>query len=243
MKVLITGASRGIGRALALRLARRYTLVLHASSEDSLAAVWAELPEAERHHRLCADFSDPAAVRDFCRRLKSQHGDELYAVINNAGLALDKPLLYQPESDIDRMLQVNLKAPIAICKTAYKMFHARRKGVILNIGSCVGETGNAFQSIYAASKAGLVAFTKSLAKEAGLLLQEHAVRIVSIAPGFIETAMTAAIPAAERQRYLGQIPAGRFGRTDDVAGLVAFLLSDDAAYINGSEIKINGGLL
>jgi 3-oxoacyl-[acyl-carrier protein] reductase len=243
MKVLITGASKGIGRAIARRLAGRYDLIVHASTEESLAPLWEELADPGRHHRLCADFTDPAAVRAFCRELKNRHGDDLYAVINNAGVALDKPLLYQPEADIDTMIQVNLKAPIAISKTALKVFYRRQKGVILNIGSCVGETGNAFQSIYAATKAGLAAFSKSLAREAGVLLHDHSLRILSIAPGFIETAMTDRIPAADRQQYLGRIPSGRFGQADDVAELVAFLLSDSAAYINGSEIKINGGLL
>src|SRR5579863_4916037 len=109
MQVLVTGASKGIGRAIALRLQREYSLILHASSEDSLTPIFAELEQPERHHKLCADFSDAAAVKSFCSELKKQFSDELYAVINNAGITLDKSLLFQPESDIDRMLQVNLK--------------------------------------------------------------------------------------------------------------------------------------
>ncbi|MEI6411221.1 MAG: SDR family NAD(P)-dependent oxidoreductase [Bacteroidota bacterium] len=243
MKVLVTGASKGIGKAIALKLAAQYELILHASSEENLDALWLELPNPERHSRLCADFSNPEALGDFCRQLKKLHSQSLYAVVNNAGIALDKPLLFQPETEIDAMIQVNLKAPILISKTAFKMFHSRKTGVILNISSCVGETGNAFQGIYAATKAGLVAFTKSISKEAGALLHEHNLRILAISPGFIETSMTERIPAADKDRYLRQIPSGRYGKPEEVAALVAFLLSENAAYINGSEIKINGGLI
>lgn len=244
MKVLVTGSSKGIGKAIALQLAARYELILHASSEESLAGTWEALPRRERHHRLCADFSNPEEGKAFCSRLKKEHGHDLYGVVNNAGIALDKPLLFQPETEIDAMIQVNLKAPILICKTAMKIFHPRKKGVIINIGSCVGETGNAFQSIYSATKAGLVAFSKSMAREAGALLREdHSIRVLTVSPGFIETAMTARIPDAEKQFYHDKIPSGRFGRPQDVAALIEFLLSEQAAYINGSEIKINGGML
>lgn len=244
MKVLVTGSSKGIGKAIAQQLAGRYELILHASSEENLDEVWEALPGRERHHRLCADFSNAEEVKTFCSRLKKEHGEDLYAVVNNAGIALDKPLLFQPETEIDAMIQVNLKTPILICKTAMKIFHNRKKGVIINLGSCVGEMGNAFQSIYSATKAGLVAFSKSLAKEAGALLHEdHGIRVLTVSPGFIETGMTDRIPDADKQFYRDKIPSGRFGQTEDVAALVAFLLSEEAAYINGSEIKINGGLL
>src|SRR6202012_1031982 len=123
-------------------------------------------------------------------------GDGLYAVINNAGLTFDKPLNYQPEKEIDAMLNVNLRAPIMICKTAMKIFGLNSKGVIINISSIIGEKGNAFQSVYAATNAGLTALSKSLAQEAGALADTHDIRVLSISPGFIETDMTAAIPEA-----------------------------------------------
>jgi len=243
MKVLITGASKGIGRAIALKLQERYSLVLHASSPENLEPLWKELQHPGLHEQLCADLSDPEALKNFCSAIKKQYAPDLYAVINNAGITLDKSLLFQPEGDIDRMLQVNLKAPFMISKAAFKIFHSRGKGVIINIGSCVGEMGNAFQCVYAATKAGLAAFSKSLAREAGALLQEHNIRVFSVSPGYIETSMTGKIPEADRAKYMGNIPAKRLGKPEEVAGVIAFLLSDEAAYINGSEIKINGGIV
>ncbi|HTM99285.1 MAG TPA: SDR family oxidoreductase, partial [Pedobacter sp.] len=156
-KVLITGASRGIGLAIANKLANQYELILHATNEQSFTR---PIPNSSI---ISADFSDPEQVTAFCKRLKKEHGDELYAIINNAGVTLDNSIIFQSEKDIDKMLNVNLKAPIMICKTAMKIFNVRKKGVIINVGSVIGETGNAFQSIYAATKAGLVAFSKSLA--------------------------------------------------------------------------------
>lgn len=243
MKVLITGASKGIGKAMALKLQEQYSLVLHASAEESLASVWQGLSDPGKHSKLCADLSDAAVVKEFCSQVKKQCADDLYAVINNAGITLDKPLLFQPESDIDKILQVNLKAPIMISKTAFKIFHGKQKGVIINISSCVGEMGNAFQSIYAASKAGLVAFSKSLAREAGALLQQHEIRVFTVSPGYIQTSMTDKIPEAEKTKYMSSIPAKRLGQASEVANVVAFLLSPEAAYINGSEIKVNGGIV
>jgi 3-oxoacyl-[acyl-carrier protein] reductase len=235
-KILITGASRGLGLALAKKLSSGYHLILHASKEASFTTI---LPGVDL---LCADFADDSQLTEFCKRLKKEHGDDLYAVINNAGITFDKPINFQPEREIEAMLNVNLKAPILICKTAMKIFGLNKTGVIINVSSVVGETGNAFQSVYAATKAGLVALSKSLAQEAAALNEEHTIRVLSVSPGFIETEMTAAIPVAEREKYRKMIPSRRFGSVDDVAGLIVFLLSDEAAYINGSNIPINGGI-
>lgn len=237
LKVLITGASRGLGLAISKKLAADYTLILHASKPESFLTV----PPGS--HLLCADFSDKDQLTNFCKQLKKDHGNTLYAVINNAGATLDKSLIFQPERDIDLMLQVNLKAPIMICKTAMKIFSLNKRGVIVNISSCVGTTGNAFQSVYAATKAGLIALSKSLAQEAGALNETHQIRVLSVSPGFIETDMTHAIPESEKKKYLQLIPAKRFGKPEDVAETIAFLLSDKASYINGTNIPINGGLI
>ena len=236
-KILITGASRGLGLAISNILSKEYTLILHATRKESFTHI------EPGSHLLCADLSDRQELNEFCTRLKKEHGDTLVAVINNAGITLDKSLIYQPENDIDRILQVNLKAPIMICKAAMKIFTLKKRGVIINVSSVVGETGNAFQAVYAATKAGLVAFSKSLAKEVAALNEEHAIRILSIAPGFIETDMTDRIPEAEKQKFLTSIPANRFGSVNEVAEVVAFLVSDKASYINGTNININGGLL
>ncbi|RZL14299.1 MAG: SDR family oxidoreductase [Pedobacter sp.] len=221
---------------MARRLDQDYCLILHASREEHVTEL------REGNYVLAADLSDPDALKDFCKRLKAEHGDDLYAVINNAGVAIDKPLIYQPERDIDHMMQVNLKAPIIITKAVIKLFGAKGKGVIINVSSCVATTGNAYQSVYAATKAGLISFSRSMAKEVSLIYEGSQIRVLSIAPGFIETAMTAAIPDKEKVKYLEMIPSGRFGKPEDIAETVAFLLSERSAYINGSSIDINGGL-
>jgi 3-oxoacyl-[acyl-carrier protein] reductase len=141
------------------------------------------------------------------------------------------------------MLNVNLRAPIMISKTAMKIFGLLNRGVIINISSVVGESGNAFQSVYAATKAGLVALSRSLAQEAAALNESHHIRVLSVSPGFIETDMTAIIPEKIKEKYLNLIPSKRFGNVDDVADTIAFLLSDKASYINGTNIHINGGLI
>jgi len=236
-KILITGASRGLGLAISKALSKEYTLILHATRKESFTDV------DPKHHLLCADLSNLTELNEFCKRLKKEHGDTLYGVINNAGITFDKPLVYQPENEIDRMLQVNLKAPIMICKAVMKQFLLNKQGVIINVSSCVGETGNAFQAVYSATKAGLAALSKSLAREVAALSEEHAIRILSIAPGFIETEMTDKVPENFRQEYLKAIPANRFGNVNEVADVVAFLISDKASYINGTNININGGIL
>jgi len=236
-KILITGASRGLGLAISKRLSAEYSLILHASKKESFEGFDPGVAV------LCADFSDNEQLADFCKTLKREHGDDLYAVINNAGVTFDKSLIYQPEQEIDKMLQINLKAPIMICKTAMKIFSLNKSGVIINISSVVGETGNAFQAVYAATKAGLVGLTRSLAQEAAALNEQHNIRILSISPGFIETDMTATIPDTEKEKYLKMIPAHKFGKAEDIAETIAFLLSDKAAYINGTNLHINGGLI
>ncbi len=235
-KVLITGASKGLGLAMARKLDQDYCLILHASKDENITEL------REGNFVLAADLSIADELKEFCKRLKSEHGDDLFAVINNAGVSIDKPLVFQPERDIDKMIMVNLKAPIMISKTVIKIFGLKNRGVIINVSSCVAETGNAFQSIYAATKAGLIAFSKSMAKEAAELYEDHQIRVLSISPGFIETPMTDAIPQFEKEKYLKMIPAQRFGKADEIAETVAFLLSDKASYINGSNIEVNGGL-
>ena len=242
VKVLITGASKGIGRAIALRLKDTYPLILHSSHPSTLGQTL-ELLGGGGHSVLCADFSDQYAVTEFLKRLKSDHGKDLYGVVNNAGASINKALMFQPENDIDHMLQVNMKVPVLISKTAFKMFQQRNRGVIINMSSIVGVLGNAFQSLYAATKGALIAFSRSLAKEAGKINCDppNRVRVLSIVPGYIETDMTAAVPEAQHAEYLAQIPLHRSGIPEDVANLVNYLLSDQATFINGSVIPITGG--
>jgi len=222
---------------MAKRLNSDYCLILHASKDENITQF------RDGNFVLAADLSNADELQEFCNRLKREHGNDLYAVINNAGISMDKPLAFQPEKDIDRMIMVNLKAPIMISKTAIKGFGLRNKGVIINVSSCVAETGNAFQAVYAATKAGLIAFSKSMAKEAAALYPDHQIRVLSISPGFIETPMTDTVPDSEKEKYLKMIPAQRFGRAEEVADTIAFLLSDQASYINGTNIAVNGGLV
>ncbi len=235
-KILITGASRGLGLEISKKLSKNYQLILHASTPDSFTEV---IPNSQL---LCADFSDPEQITSFCKQLKKEHGDSLYGIINNAGVTFDNSLIYQTEKHIDTMLTVNLKAPIMICKIAMKIFSLNKTGVIINISSIVGESGNAFQAVYASTKAGLIALSKSLAQEVAALNDDHQIRVLSVSPGFIETDMTNTLPEEQKEKYLKMIPSKRFGKAEDVADAICFLLSDKAAYINGTNININGGL-
>ena len=235
-KILITGASRGLGLEISKKLSKEYQLILHASNTDSFTEV---IPNS---HLLCADFSDPEQIANFCKQLKKEHGDDLYGIINNAGITFDNSLIYQSEKHIDAMVNVNLKAPIMICKTAMKIFSLNKTGVIINISSVVADTGNAFQAVYASTKAGLIALSKSLAQEAAALNDDHQIRVLSVSPGFIETDMTSKLPEEQKEKYLKMIPSKRFGKVEDVADTICFLLSDKAGYINGTNIHVNGGL-
>ncbi len=241
-KVLITGASRGIGRATALHLANEgYALLLHASREASLQPLIASLPAGTRYEVLTADFSEEDALKQFTGTLKKANKD-LYGIVSNAGIALDKALVFQPQADIDNMIRVNLMAPILLAKAAMKIFPRNGEGVFLGIGSCVGEMGNAFQSVYAATKAANVALIKSLAQEVGQLHGSQTIRFLTLSPGFIQTDMVESLSEEIQADFLSKIPSRRAGTPAEVAQTIAFLLRDEAAYINGSEIKINGGL-
>lgn len=239
-QILITGASRGIGLAIVKMLANDYTLILHGRDSAALQSLVSELPGS--HCFIVADLSKKEELNQLCKELKKIAPD-LYAVINNAGITKDKPLLFQSEDDMDELLAVNVKAPLMINKTVLKLLHSKGRGVIINMGSCVGEMGNAFQVAYAMSKAAVLSMTKSIAKEITALNPDSKIRAVCVSPGFINTDMTANIDAATIAKYLQLIPSKRIGTSQEVASVVKFLLSEEASYINGVEIKINGGLV
>ncbi len=239
---LVTGGSRGIGRACAEVLAARgaHVAVGYASREEAARAVCEAIAEAGgRAIPVAIDVSDPAAVQagvDTCVR---ELGG-LQILVNNAGISIDALLLRASLEDLRRTLAVNLEGAFACCKAAVRhILRAKTAGRIINVSSVVGEQGNVGQSMYAASKAGLIGLTKSLARE----LAPRGVTVNAVAPGFIETDMTAqAIAGDRRDALLGQIPLGRIGAPADVAEAVAFLAAPAAAYVTGHVLRVNGGL-
>ena len=243
MKVLITGAGSGIGYAIAKKLHKKFDLIVHASKKENLDKTWTLIEGSGEHERLIADLSNPKEVNLFCKQLKQKYNDSLHAVVNNAGVSLDKSIIYQPEKEIDHMLNINLKAPIMICKAAMKIFTRKQTGIIINISSTVAETGNAFQAVYSATKSAIITFSKSLAREVAELNKNHNIRVLSVSPGIIDTEILKSIPEEILNKYIELTPSRRLGKAEEVAETIAFLLSDKAEFINGTDLKINGGII
>ena len=238
----VTGASRGIGRAIAIDLARNGADVAlvgrdRAALDETAAAVLAARDGAKAHVIL-ADVADEAAVQAAVAETIAQFG-KLDIAVANAGQSTDGLMLRFKSADLDRLLDVNLKSAFYLSAAVTKPMVKARAGAIVFISSIVGVTGNAGQSAYAATKAGLLGLTRSLAKELG----SRNVRVNAVAPGLIETAMTAQMPEAARAHYLQTIPLGRPGTPDDVSGVVTFLCSDASRYVTGQTIVVDGGLV
>lgn len=238
---LVTGASRGIGRACALELARRgfHVVAAWVSSEEGAQATLAEIRAAGgQGEAVKLDVGDTRACAAEVERIVAAHG-RLDVLVNNAAVSLDALVVRLKDEDWDRQLAVNLTGPMALCRAAARPMMKQRAGSIVNLVSVVGESGNAGQSAYAAAKAGLIGFTKSLARE---LASRH-VRVNAVSPGFIETDMTGRLSDEQRQKILSQVPLARLGRPEEVARAVAFLATDDGAYVTGEVLRVNGGLL
>ncbi|MCI9277416.1 3-oxoacyl-[acyl-carrier-protein] reductase [bacterium D16-50] len=237
---LVTGASRGIGRAVAQRLARMGATVLvnYNGSLDRAMEVVQEIQEAGgRGEAICCDVSDYGACGRMAEEIikKYAHVDIL---VNNAGVTRDNLILRMSEEEYDKVLDTNLKGAFNTIRHLSRYFLKQRGGNIINISSVSGVTGNAGQANYSASKAGLIGLTKSVARE----LAGKGVRVNAVAPGFIETEMTQALPEKAREAAVASIPAGRMGTVEDVARLVAFLAGKGADYITGQVICVDGGM-
>jgi 3-oxoacyl-[acyl-carrier protein] reductase len=237
---LVTGGSRGIGRACALAFAARGAKVAvnYASNEAAAQETARGITAAGGEARLLRfDVADRAAAEAAVAEVTTAWG-RLDVLVNNAGMAIDGLLLRLKDEDLDRQLAVNLKGAMHMAKAVAKPMMKQRQGAIINLTSVVGEMGNAGQSVYAATKAALIGFTKSLARE----LASRSIRVNAVSPGFIDTEMTQAIPEALRAKMIEQIPAGRLGTAEEVAGAVVFLASREAAYITGEILRVNGGM-
>ena len=236
---LVTGASRGIGQAIAHALGKAGATVIGTStSAEGAARIGEQLAAAGLSGRGAVwNALEPASTETLLQGLEAAQGLPTL-LINNAGIARDALILRMKSEDWDQTLLVNLSAVFRLTKACLRRMLKERHGRIINIGSVVGSIGNAGQVHYSAAKAGLVGFTKSLARE----IATRNITVNTVAPGFIETDMTAALNETQRAAYLGQIPAGRFGTVAEVASAVMFLASPGAAYITGQTLHVNGGM-
>ena len=238
---LVTGGSRGIGRAICLELAAGGASVLvnfnrsGEAAQEVVAEITANGGEASA---LQADVSDEAQVAELFKRARAL-GGRLDILVNNAGMTRDNVIMMMKPADFDDVLATNLRSCWLCCKAAARLMMRQRSGSIVNITSVVGIAGNGGQTNYAASKAGIIGLTKSLAKE----LAVRGVRVNALAPGFVDTAMTADLSPELKQSALEAIPLGRMGAPDDIAHAVAFLASDHAAYITGQTLVVDGGMV
>jgi len=237
---LVTGASRGIGRAIALRLSRAGAYIVvnyhgnQAAAEESLGAIVAQGGQGELSR---FDVSDENLLDTTVKNLVDRH-KKIDILVNNAGVAIDNLLMRTKQVDWDQVIGTNLKGTVLCTKVVSRYMIRQRAGRIINLSSVVGQMGNVGQSLYAASKAGIIGFTKAIARE----LASRGVTVNAVAPGFIETDMTARLPEKLREEFLRSIPLGRFGSCDEVAEMVLFLAAPGAGYITGQVVGVNGGL-
>ena len=235
---LVTGASRGIGRAIAGRLAEQGAIVVAAARGDHAHGTAADLTsKGWRAEAVSLDVTDQAAVGRLPGAIIERHG-RLDIVVSNAGITRDQLLMRMKRDDWDAVLATNLTATFSLAQAAMRPMLRQRGGRIIAVSSVVGQMGNAGQTNYAASKAGLIGFAKALARE----VASRGITVNVVAPGMIETDMTRAITEKAQVDWATQIPLGRLGVPDDVASAVCFLASDEASYITGHVLAVNGGM-
>ena len=239
--VLVTGASRGIGRAIAVAFGRGGAKVAlnyagnEAAANEALGLVkQAGAAEAKLYQ---FDVADPAACAAAVESVVAELGG-LHVLVNNAGISIDQLVMRMKDDDWNRSLQVNLTGNFNLIRAAARPMMKAKGGAIVNITSVVGEMGNAGQAAYAAAKAGQIGLTKAVARE----LASRNIRVNAVAPGYIETDMTAALPEAAKAKLNDMIPLSRLGTAADVASAVAFLASDQASYVTGEVLRVNGGM-
>ncbi|OOE88647.1 MULTISPECIES: 3-oxoacyl-ACP reductase FabG [Salinivibrio] len=233
---LVTGASRGIGRATAELLAERgATVIGTATSEKGAAAISDYL--GENGKGLALNVTSPESVAEVLDTIKKEFGD-VDILVNNAGITRDNLLMRMKDDEWQDIMDTNLTSIFRLSKAVLRAMMKKRCGRIINIGSVVGVMGNAGQANYAAAKAGVIGFTKSMARE----VAARGITVNTVAPGFIETDMTKALNDEQRAATLAQVPAGRLGDPKEIAATVAFLASDDAAYMTGETLHVNGGM-
>lgn len=235
---VVTGASRGIGLATAVELARGGAGVALLARDEGRAREAADQLPAGRGHAFACDVGDPEQIAVTVKRIEAELGP-ISILVNNAGLTRDRLLLRTRDEDWDDVLKVNLRGPFTMIRTVCRGMIRRREGVIVNVSSVVGLMGNPGQANYASAKAGLVGLTKSVARE----LAPRGIRANVVAPGFIETSMTADLDPESREFLLARIPLGHLGQPEDVAPVIRFLAGPGARYITGQVIVVDGGMV
>lgn len=238
---LVTGASRGIGKAIALELAKQGATVIlnyHHAKEEAERIREEILTNGGTAEIVCCDVSDYASCEAFFKEICSRY-PSIDILVNNAGITKDGLLMKMTEEDFDRVVDINLKGTFHCIRFLSRQMMKQRSGRIINLSSVVGVSGNAGQANYAASKAGVIGLTKSAAKE----LASRNITVNAVAPGFIQTDMTTVLPDQVKEHIKTQIPLGSFGSPEDVAHTVAFLASEEARYITGQVIHVDGGMV